>query len=308
MSIVGTQHPGRMARNVLDRTWRPRAHWTCHRNSVFDLAWAKVCNALACIHWVPAGLHVLSSCTHISLLAPAHTTGAMLVYRYLQGDSTLYTASGDQCVGMWDTETARQLALAVGHEGSVKTVAPLTACEDVFATGPGVPPFSHLCRHADLVSHPRDKAMPYSTIGPNILYSAGSRDGKIMLWDARCSGQGVASGTSGRRRDTDGVPQLSAVCVLDAAHGTTGPVAAGRGSRALSRPHPITVTSLAFVPHSYVLASGGSHDTTVKLWDMRMQGLPLCNVEMPRQTAAAASGKNPLAPDRPQNCIAHPLC
>ncbi len=132
--------------------------------------------------------------------------------------------------------------------------------------------------------------MPYSTLGSHIRYSAGSRDGKIMLWDARSSGQGGARGASACRRDMDGVPQLSPVCVLDAAHGTTGSAAPGRGSRAHSRPSPVTVTSVAFVPHSYVLASGGSHDTTVKLWDMRMQGLPLCDLEMPKQTAAAALG------------------
>ncbi len=47
----------------------------------------------------------------------------------------IYTASGHQQVGLWDTDTARALAVAEGHDGSIKSISPLHLCEDVFATG-----------------------------------------------------------------------------------------------------------------------------------------------------------------------------
>ncbi|PNH10784.1 Denticleless [Tetrabaena socialis] len=180
-------------------SWR-RAHWLCHKNTIFDLAWAK-------------------------------------------GDSVMYTASGHQEVGVWDTETARQLAAAQGHRGSVKSVAPLHSCEDVFATG--------------------------------------SRDGRIALWDARCPAAAAATGSLA------GVPLLSPVWSQEHAHARHPAAVARPGPHARDQAMPVTVTSVAFLPFSYVLASGSALDCVVKLWDMRMHGLPLCDLELP---AAAAKG------------------
>lgn len=52
-----------------------------------------------------------------------------------QGDSVIYTASGNQTVGVWDTQTARTIVTAEGHACSVRSVCALHGCEDVFATG-----------------------------------------------------------------------------------------------------------------------------------------------------------------------------
>lgn len=92
VTIVATGDVVALKRGTTDGSWRPRAHWHCHRNSIFDLAWAK-------------------------------------------NDSVMYTASGHQQVGIWDTSTARGVAVTEGHEGSVKSVSPLPLCEDIFATG-----------------------------------------------------------------------------------------------------------------------------------------------------------------------------
>ncbi|KXZ55310.1 hypothetical protein GPECTOR_3g444 [Gonium pectorale] len=62
----------------------------------------------------------------------------MVGFLTMQNDSIIYTASGHQQVGVWDTATAKGLALASGHEGSVKSVSALPLCEDIFATGRAV--------------------------------------------------------------------------------------------------------------------------------------------------------------------------
>lgn len=52
-----------------------------------------------------------------------------------QADSVLYTASGDQHVGVWDTAVGRVRTYCAGHDGSVKVVAPHASQQDVFASG-----------------------------------------------------------------------------------------------------------------------------------------------------------------------------
>ena len=65
----------------------------------------------------------------------------------LQDDTRLLTAAGDQRAALWDTWRAVKLGSFVGHEGSVKSIRPWAACEDVFASG--------------------------------------ARDGRVFLWDSR---------------------------------------------------------------------------------------------------------------------------
>lgn len=74
-----------------------------------------------------------------------------------QGDTRMLTASGDQSVSLWDTGHADLLGSFRGHSGSVKTVSPMPAVHDVFASG--------------------------------------ARDGALMVWDAR--GSAVRDATSG---------------------------------------------------------------------------------------------------------------
>ncbi|KAG2496182.1 hypothetical protein HYH03_005782 [Edaphochlamys debaryana] len=211
VTVVNTDRVDTLQSRVQDGTWRPRAHWLCHRNSIFDLAWAK-------------------------------------------GDSVLYTASGHQHVGVWDVETSTALAVAEGHEGSVKAVAPMSLCEDVFATG--------------------------------------SRDGRIMLWDAR-----VASGRGAQAEAS----RLAPVWVQDLAH-TRLPAGASRSKAA--KGNPTTVTTVAFLPASYMLLSGGAQDTAVKLWDLRMRGLPLCGAELPSKPTGRGKGKA-AAGAEPQAGVPH---
>ena len=47
----------------------------------------------------------------------------------------MLTASGDQSVALWDTLSARRVSAFHGHAGSVKSVCPMPACHDVFASG-----------------------------------------------------------------------------------------------------------------------------------------------------------------------------
>jgi hypothetical protein len=54
---------------------------------------------------------------------------------WLQDDSVLYTASGDQRVAVWDTDAGRLKSYCCGHEGSAKVVAPHTTAPDIFASG-----------------------------------------------------------------------------------------------------------------------------------------------------------------------------
>lgn len=54
---------------------------------------------------------------------------------WLQDDSLLLTASGDQHVGVWDTEVGQLKLYCAGHDGSVKVVTPHSSSHDVFASG-----------------------------------------------------------------------------------------------------------------------------------------------------------------------------
>lgn len=47
----------------------------------------------------------------------------------------LYTASGDQQVGVWDTAAGRLKSYCSGHDGSVKVVTPHTTTHNIFASG-----------------------------------------------------------------------------------------------------------------------------------------------------------------------------
>ncbi|GIL50897.1 hypothetical protein Vafri_6864 [Volvox africanus] len=211
VTITSTESVSTIEKGALDGSWRPRAHWSCHRNSIFDLAWAK-------------------------------------------SDSVMYTASGHQHVGVWDTDTATALAVAEGHEGSVKCISPLHLCEDVFVTG--------------------------------------ARDGRIMLYDARCPG--FSSQSVGRRvhagTDLDNAPVLSPIWVQQNAH-TPHIASRGRVSTKVAKPLAATVTSVAFLPYSYLLASAGANDTVIKLWDLRMHGLPMCDLELPKSSALVGAGR-----------------
>eukprot|EP00775_Hariotina_reticulata_P010257 gene10257-10415_t len=54
---------------------------------------------------------------------------------WAKNDSVLFTASGDQHVGVWDTAAGRLLMYCAGHDGSVKAVCPHSSQPDIFASG-----------------------------------------------------------------------------------------------------------------------------------------------------------------------------
>ena len=56
----------------------------------------------------------------------------------------MLTASGDQCVHLWDTASAQGLGQFRGHNGSVKSVSPSSDGQSIFASGARLP---HHARH-----------------------------------------------------------------------------------------------------------------------------------------------------------------
>lgn len=55
-----------------------------------------------------------------------------------QADAKMLTASGDQCVHMWDTASAQGLGQFRGHNGSVKSVCPSPDGLPIFASGQAI--------------------------------------------------------------------------------------------------------------------------------------------------------------------------
>jgi denticleless len=103
-----------------------------------------------------------------------------------------------------------------------------------------------------------------------------------MLWDARARGTRDSRVHAAPGTSLDGAAALSPVWSQDGAHTRPPAPGAARAASKAAKHSPVTVTSVAFVPHSYLLASGGAQDTVVKLWDLRMHGLPCCELELPK--------------------------
>lgn len=57
------------------------------------------------------------------------------VVSHSQDDERMLTGSGDQCVHLWDTASARGVGQFRGHNGSVKSVCPHATNRNVFASG-----------------------------------------------------------------------------------------------------------------------------------------------------------------------------
>lgn len=54
---------------------------------------------------------------------------------HAQNDERMLTGSGDQCVHLWDTKTAKGVGQFRGHNGSVKSICPHPLNPHVFASG-----------------------------------------------------------------------------------------------------------------------------------------------------------------------------
>ena len=71
----------------------------------------------------------------------------------------------------------------------------------------------------------------------------------------------------------------------------TPPSGRGGGRKDQASGLPQSITSVVFIPHTNLLASSGSGDTTVKLWDMRKACAPVAAL----QASAGTPGLSPCA-------------
>jgi len=149
---------------------------------------------------------------------------AIFDVRWSADDSLVGTASGDQTVRLFDSETGVCTSVLSGHTCTVKSFA----------------------------FNPTNKA----------LLSTASRDGSIRVWDTRLQGAHLAPAV-----DPAGPsPPSSAGCVnmIRNAHGTVG------GRKPKGRGPTKSVTGVTYLAHdTNLLASSGSSDSVVKVWDLR---------------------------------------
>ena len=104
-----------------------------------------------------------------------------------------------------------------------------------------------------------------------------------MLWDARGPGlPWVRHHRPNQQQHGETGACLSPVWKQLCAH---APPSASRSKAAKTQPP--TITSVTFVPHSYLLLSSACADTCIKVWDLRMQGLPMSQLELPRGGGAS---------------------
>ena len=150
----------------------------------------------------------------------AHWNGhhnAVFDVKWADGDATLLTAGGDQTARVWDAATGMCTAVLAGHSGSVKGVA---------AGGGG-------------------------------LVATCSRDGSVMLWDARAPGGGARVAVVPNAHWPAAVPPRPA-------GGAGGPAGGGRKRGQGASPPPArAVTCVAFVEGEggpVRLLSGGAAD------------------------------------------------
>lgn len=128
------------------------------------------------------------------------------------GRRQLATASGDLSVRLWDIDKQTTVASFKAHNGSVKCVRFLQGHADVFASG--------------------------------------SRDGGVMVWDARCS-----------------TPQVTIPRAHCKAPGVTPSRKRSRGGTALPT-MPSSVTACVFRDENHLVTCGASNGA-VKVWDLR---------------------------------------
>ncbi|TIA80031.1 hypothetical protein E3P98_02937 [Wallemia ichthyophaga] len=147
-------------------------------------------------------------------------------------DSLLFaTASADQETRVWDTATQTHTATCHGHTGSIKSLA----------------------------------WSPFST---PILASA-ARDGSIRIWDARtrCRGASAVVSEARNAHDSHDPSELDSLLTIDRAHAS---LSEQRKRSSIGRSITRSVTSITFLhTRDNTLASAGSANGSVKLWDVR---------------------------------------
>ncbi len=198
--------------------------------------------------------------------------------------------------------TAQLLTSGLGHKSSVKTPCPLPGNECVFATG-------------------ENDALEFNVLLNSVSSRSGSMDGSVMLWDTRIAASWCEAlqrsymspvwemqarcATTGRWEFDSHLPTCG--CSQEA-HSVRHAHKTPTRSRGKATPEPLTrhsVTAVAFIPHTHMLATAGSGDTCVKLWDLRSASYgPVTELEAAstrpgqQQQGAVASS----APRTPQGC------
>ncbi|OCF30834.1 hypothetical protein I316_07557 [Kwoniella heveanensis BCC8398] len=201
---------------------------------------------------------------------------AVFDLKWSADDTRVLTASGDQSTRLHalTTPTPTLLATLRGHTSSVKTA--------VFF----------------------DPSRSSNDPSNSCVVATGGRDGNILIYDIRCQGRrhrdsdspcpsassGPGSRRSSRERYADGVPgfaaqssrgmELDPVMTIRGAHGDGRRSGSGRTATR-------SVTSLvALQSMPGVLASGGSFDGIVKLWDLRFAA-PTARCSEPRPSCTS---------------------
>lgn len=149
---------------------------------------------------------------------------------------------------------ATLIAACRGHEGSVKSVSAQRSCHDVFASGAGRPASmpALLCRARTSPQRcVAQQAQLHVTITmlTNALHSApaaGSRDGAVLLWDAR---------TPARYHERSQAMCQAPVARLERTHPKAPPPGAKGRGRAAPPPLHHSVTAVTFLAGDSMVAS-----------------------------------------------------
>ncbi|KAI5479845.1 hypothetical protein MNV49_002403 [Pseudohyphozyma bogoriensis] len=167
-------------------------------------------------------------------------------------DSAMATASGDQTVQLWDTETQACLGVLAGHTCTIKNVA-------------------------------------WDPFNPNMLSTA-SRDGAIRVWDRRVPGADLPPPAGPTSASATPGSSIATVNMIKNAHGTKGKASKGRSATK-------SVTSVAYLPHmQHGLASSGSSDSIIKIWDLRKNQTRRVNPVFVETNDVAVASTNQLRP------------
>ncbi|KAJ3260565.1 hypothetical protein HK104_006863, partial [Borealophlyctis nickersoniae] len=154
-------------------------------------------------------------------------------------DQYLASAAGDQTTRLWNVETQDIVAVFPGHGNTIKSVTNNWCDPSVYATG--------------------------------------GRDGRIMVWDVRCTGMVSESGgevlylfyARVKAFVLTGVPEnhMRPANTISAAHSVGRPQ--GRKLASIWGSQPQSVTAVKFLSCGNKIASSGAADGLIKFWDLR---------------------------------------